>query len=130
MRLNGEILCESEKGADPILVRLFAQLHDCKRENEYEDPEHGLRAAVVAWHLYETGTLGIDKWQMAILEIAIRDHNDGKITDDPTIGVCWDADRLDLLRVGIVPHPRFMSTVTGKQRAGVMTYVVSGKREF
>ena len=37
-------------------------------------------------------------------------------TDDPTIGTCWDADRLDIGRVGIIPHERFMSTAAGKRR--------------
>ena len=30
---------------------------------------------------------------------------------------CWDADRLDLSRVGIVPSEQFMSTKVGKEMA-------------
>jgi hypothetical protein len=33
----------------------------------------------------------------------------------PTIGVCWDADRLDLPRVGTRPTSDRMSTPYGKQ---------------
>ena len=29
---------------------------------------------------------------------------------NPTVGVCWDADRLNLWRVEIKPDPRFLST--------------------
>ena len=41
---------------------------------------------------------------------ALRLHSDGLTTDDPTIGTCWDADRLHLPRVSIVPDPAFLST--------------------
>lgn len=37
-------------GADLRVVELFAFLHDSRRQDEYEDPEHGLRAAdYVRW---------------------------------------------------------------------------------
>ena len=35
---------------------------------------------------------------------------------DPTIGTCWDADRLDLWRVGITPHVRFLCTAAAHDR--------------
>jgi hypothetical protein len=41
-------------------------------------------------------------------------HTDGHITDDPLVGACWDADRLDLPRVGIAPDPRYLSTQAGR----------------
>ena len=37
--------------------------------------------------------------------------------DDATIGTCWDADRLELPRVGIRPDPRYFSTIEGRRRA-------------
>ena len=33
-----------------------------------------------------------------------------------TIQTCWDADRLDLGRVGMMPDPRFLSTEIAKRR--------------
>jgi uncharacterized protein len=36
------------------------------------------------------------------------------------IGACWDADRLDLTRVGIIPDPDMMSTEPGKELAAQM----------
>jgi len=38
-------------------------------------------------------------------------QNDGAIS----IGTCWDADRLDLGRVGVIPSVNFMSTPAGKE---------------
>ncbi|MCA9794566.1 MAG: hypothetical protein KC910_22315, partial [Candidatus Eremiobacteraeota bacterium] len=45
------------------------------------------------------------------------DHEKGRVSQDPTIGACWDADRLDLDRVGKAPDPDLMSTPTGKKLA-------------
>ncbi|MEI6420964.1 MAG: hypothetical protein WCP55_02025, partial [Lentisphaerota bacterium] len=44
---NGLKIAE-KNGADEDVIRLFAYLHDCKRENEYTDPLHGPRAAAYA----------------------------------------------------------------------------------
>lgn len=45
-----------------------------------------------------------------MLETACRDHNQGLIVPDVTIRTCWDADRLDLGRVGMRPDPRLLGT--------------------
>ena len=100
--------------ADKLVVQLFALIHDSKRENENDDPKHGIRAAKHAQELFDQGKLPIDKEQLSVLMEACKYHNDGKTTNDPTIGVCWDADRLDLPRVGIIPNPDLMSTKAGK----------------
>ena len=36
---------------------------------------------------------------MAVLVQALGEHTFGLVSDNPTIGCCWDADRYDLLRV-------------------------------
>lgn len=100
--------------ADKLVVQLFAILHDCCRINEYEDPEHGFRAAKFADELYSKNKLQISPYQLKILKEACQFHNDGQISSDSTIGTCWDADRLDLLRVGIIPDPKLLSTQAGK----------------
>ena len=46
----------------------------------------------------------------ADLNEALRLHSEGRVSADPTIGTCWDADRLHLPRVSIVPDPAFLST--------------------
>jgi uncharacterized protein len=115
---NGTQLCRWT-GADLAVVRCFALLHDCCRRDDGADPRHGVRAAN---HLPEFAKelavlKGLDEKQMRLLDIAIRRHVDGKVSDDPTIGTCWDADRLELGRVGIVPDERLMSTAAGKANA-------------
>lgn len=55
--------------------------------------------------------------QLDLLDYAIRHHTDGLRANDATIGACWDADRLDLGRVGISPSPEFMSTLPGRDAA-------------
>jgi hypothetical protein len=48
------------------------------------------------------------------LFVACRDHNGGPPTSDPTLGVCWDADRINIWRVGITPREEFLSTKPGR----------------
>jgi uncharacterized protein len=58
------------------------------------------------------------------LYVACADHTDGKTTTDPLVGACWDADRLDLGRVGITPNARYLSTEAGRSIAkGLLTLV-------
>jgi len=107
-------LCQ-ETGADETVVRLFAILHDSCRLDDGADPLHGPRAADMLGEISgELFTLAPGR--LELLEYAIRHHTGGQISDDPTIGTCWDADRLDIGRVGIIPHERFMSTAAGKRR--------------
>ena len=110
----GLALCK-ETGADEAVIRLFAILHDSCRLDDGADPLHGPRAADMLGEI--AGSLRmLDPDRLALLEYAIRHHTGGRTSDDPTIGACWDADRLDLGRVGIVPHERFVSTESGHRR--------------
>jgi uncharacterized protein len=105
----------AECGADITVVRLFAVLHDSHRLNEGTDPEHGLRAANWAARL-RGEHFDLTDGQFDLLKMACIWHDAGRVSDDPTIGTCWDADRLDLPRVGITPSARLMSTAAGKRR--------------
>ena len=80
------------------------------RENEHRDPGHGPRAAAFALELHESGLLGISGAQLEQLTYACAEHADGLVSSDPTVAACWDADRLDLPRVGITPRPDLFST--------------------
>ena len=40
-----------------------------------------------------------------------------EFSDDPIIGTCWDADRLDLGRVGVKPNPKLLSTERARSKA-------------
>lgn len=111
---NGDFISKATPGCDPLIVKLFAIIHDSKRENEDHDPEHGQRAATFAKLLFDKKELKISESQLKILMEACEGHDGGLTSLDPTIGACWDADRLDLTRVGIIPNPNLLSTQTGK----------------
>lgn len=113
----GYHLCKMTPEADPQTVLYFAMLHDSMRESDGPDPEHGARAAELAYKLQESGDLELDDEQLATLEEALVYHDKGQIHLDPSIGACWDADRLSLPRVGIKPDPDLMSTEAGKALA-------------
>lgn len=107
-----------QPGVDIFVVRLFAYLHDCLRFDDYMDPEHGYRSAELVLKLREQGLLNeLTEKQVMELHYACYHHNGGDISDNPTIGACYDADRLELIRCGIVPLPELMSTPLGKRIA-------------
>jgi uncharacterized protein len=108
VRENGLLLAE-RTGADPLVVELFAWLHDSRRLNDGWDRGHGPRAAAFAREL-RGHVLDLDDARFELLENACRYHADGLTTGDPTVLTCWDADRLDLGRVGIRPDPRYLCT--------------------
>ena len=104
-------------GADPHVVELFAALHDAQRLSDSHDPRHGRRAAELALEL-EGILFEVTDEQLTLLTEAIATHAGGFVSEDPTIGVCFDADRLDLLRCGIHPHPGLLSTPAARRRIG------------
>ena len=109
---NGLDLAAGTEGADVDVVLLFALFHDSMRLNDGHDPEHGQRGGALAPELRELVPLGDD--HLALLQTACAGHTDGRTSADPTIGACWDADRLDLPRVGITPVAALMSTDAGR----------------
>ena len=110
------LLIAPEVGADIETVQLFAVLHDCCRMDDGGDPEHGPRAAQMVRDLADS-LIRVDSARLETLIFAICHHTDGTTSYDPTIGTCWDADRLDLGRVGIIPSPSRMSTQAGRKIA-------------
>jgi len=112
---NG-LLLATRTQADISVVRLFAVFHDSRRENECCDDGHGARGADFAEKLRGVlFDLPDDAFQL--LQYACTWHTDGLHHDNPTIGTCWDADRLDLGRVGAIPDAAFMSTDFGREVA-------------
>ncbi|MCB1705574.1 MAG: hypothetical protein KDI17_11960 [Halioglobus sp.] len=119
MRHNGLLLAQ-HTGANVRVVEYFAFIHDLGRHNDDHDPEHGERAAAIAENIAgDLIELAAD--ELALLTEACRGHSDGHTLADVTVMTCWDADRLDLGRVGIRPeaarlcnkaarHPEFIST--------------------
>jgi uncharacterized protein len=98
----------TERSADLLVVELFAFLHDSQRHNDDEDYQHGRRAAEYARSL-NTVYFELTATRMNALCKAIEHHSGGKVHDHATIQTCWDADRLDLGRVGIRPSAKFLS---------------------
>lgn len=103
---------------------LFALLHDSQRENEYDDPQHGARAAALLTELCAGGVIELDepdatdkhpspRFWMLVEALTKHEHGHTATREDAAgrvIGTCWDADRLNLWRVGIAPDERFLST--------------------
>ena len=112
---NG-LLVATRSGADETVVRLFALFHDSRRENEGTDPEHGPRGAAMAEQL-RGQYFEVSDEAFALLHYACTWHTEEPQNEDPTIGTCFDADRLDLGRVGIIPDPSYMSTEFGREIA-------------
>lgn len=111
----GNYLAQQTK-ADIEVVDLFAYFHDAKRENEYDDFGHGERASIFVKELYDKKVLNVSKSQLDKLLFACEHHTNPNIkSEDITIQTCWDADRLDLWRVGIVPYKNFLNTDFAKQ---------------
>lgn len=115
--LNGIEIGYPER-ADLHVVLAFALIHDAFRQDDGTDPRHGVRAAqfvIDLWCENQAALAPLDGDQIEKLAQALEGHNDGGTSDDATIGTCWDADRLDLPRVGITPRPEFFSTLTGRR---------------
>jgi uncharacterized protein len=113
VRQNGLRLAEVT-GANPEVVGLFAYLHDSQRLSDGFDPGHGRRAAEFA-----------ERLQGSLFTLADRDlrhlvyacyHHSREITEaEITVQTCWDADRLDLGRIGVRPNPHYLCTAAAKK---------------
>jgi uncharacterized protein len=95
------------------IVRLFAVFHDSRRVNESVDDWHGRRGADLAVEL-RGDLFDLPDDDFDLFYEACAAHTDGLIEGDITVQVCWDADRLDLGRVGIVPSPMKLCTHAAK----------------
>lgn len=100
-------------GASPAVVELFAVFHDACRRGDGRDPEHGRRGAALAAALRGT-LIHLSDRGFSLLQTACTDHTKGMTVADITIQTCWDADRLDLGRVGIVPDPARLCTAAAR----------------
>lgn len=117
---NGQILAHS--GVNPFVVKLFAYFHDACRESNHSDIEHGNRAAKLVESLRGSLLKELTRQEFEQLKTACELHTTTLCTGDPTIDVCFDADRLDLVRCGVTPIPEQMATLQGKFYASNMSY--------
>jgi uncharacterized protein len=110
---NGLLIAEVN-GADREVVTLFALFHDSRRVNEDRDDGHGLRGGELARSL-RGKLVHLDDDRFDLLFEACRLHTEGHTVGDRTLLACWDADRMDLGRVGITPDPRRLGTRAGRK---------------
>lgn len=116
VEFNG-LLLASRTGADITVVRLFALFHDCRRMDDAYDVEHGARAVEFIDRCLAEKRFELDEERLEKLRRACRLHTKERQTGDITIDTCFDADRLDLGRVGICPMEEKMATDAGKKIA-------------
>ncbi|MDM8568523.1 hypothetical protein QUF50_03220 [Thiotrichales bacterium HSG1] len=105
---NGLYICQLND-ADEDVIRLFAIFHDSMRLNDGRDAEHGVRGAEYAKSLLNK-EYELSEEKFELLYYACQYHNKRVVetVKDKTIGTCWDADRLDLRRVGIKPSEKML----------------------
>lgn len=115
VELNGLIIAQ-HTGADETVVRLFAPFHDAMRKSDNMDEGHGAKAAELVTRL-RNNLFTLDEARFELLYYACKHHADGTLSTNPTVGTCWDADRLDIWRVNADPEALYMSTVCGKKLA-------------
>lgn len=108
----GRRLCK-DTGASRNVVSLFSVFHDSRRVNEMRDDGHGARGADLA-HELRGKLFDLPDDEFDQLVFACRHHTEGKKHRDPTIGTCWDSDRLDLGRLEFVVRVRYLSTAPAK----------------
>ena len=116
---NGLALAK-KNGANQRVVTLFAFLHDICRENDGYDLEHGERVKVLILSTIQPEFLHLPSHELELLTYACEFHTNGFTEGDLTVRTCWDADRLDLGRVGIVPDPAYLCTVEAKDEDMIM----------
>ena len=117
---NGHYLADFN-GADKKVLSYFAYFHDCMRENEYRDKGHGPRAAVFAKK--HRDIIPLNAVQFKQLTDACKGHTYGKRPECITINTCWDADRLDLGRVGITPDANRLFNTEAKRIADTWDFL-------
>lgn len=105
--LNNGLLLAEQNGADPDIIIAFSLFHDCRRENEMDDPEHGPRGATLL--RYYAGQVNLTPEALNAAATACEGHTHILHSDDINVATCWDADRLDLMRVHIYPEIHYLN---------------------
>lgn len=112
-----------QEGADLDVIMAFAYLHDSERKNNGEDFAHGPRASKLIDTIRQTQLSFLNDDQIAKLKQACELHTIELRTGDMTIDICFDADRMDLPRVGIIPLPDRMATKQGAEFVSIPDYI-------
>ena len=118
---NADFLWTSD--VNRMVVKAFAYIHDVERVNENDDPQHGPKAAKLVDEIRSSVLSFLNGQEIELLKEACRLHTTTLRTEDATVNACFDADRLDLGRVGITPNPNKMATIQGRILAEKMREV-------
>ena len=100
---------------------LFALFHDSRRANEDIDPRHGSRGAKYARLLQNRISVlkELNEIDFTLLEYACSSHTkidtEHLLVDNLVANICWDADRLDIGRVGFIVDPKYLCTDYAKE---------------
>lgn len=111
-----------QEGADMDVILAFAYLHDAERMHNGRDINHGQRASGLIDAIRHTQLEALSDEQIAKLKRACELHTIQHRTGDITIDICFDADRMDLPRVGIIPDPQRMATKQGAELVANLQY--------
>ncbi len=110
---NG-IRLSAQEGVNVRVIQFFSIFHDCQRKNEYWDKYHGMRGARFAEKNRELVSLNDVDFELLLMACEL--HTSEKNHDNVTIQACFDADRLDLGRVGRFPDPKRLCTPLAKKK--------------
>ncbi len=99
---------------NPKILFYFSFLHDVARESENSDLGHGERAVNLISNNGGAIWLGLTSIEYDELCHTMIQHSHKDAAGTITQQVCWDSDRLDLWRVGIMPDPSYLYTARAK----------------
>lgn len=132
----GLLLADSLKLSEEerLAIALFGWTHDLARTDDNGGNQHSIDGAKYIQYVTDRLFSDFPETTLDVVTTAIRYHSDGMNAEEAlyelpivdnstwsrestlnTIGCCWDADRLDLLRLGIVPDESMMSTPYWKE---------------
>ena len=103
-------------GEDVEAAVIAGFLHDCARVHDGGGTRHAHDSADLAKEILATFYPHVDSDRLCD---GIAHHADGTVTDDPLIGSLWDADRLDLIRLGRETRPHLLSTGLARRVAAL-----------
>lgn len=112
------LMLAEKTDADRDVIIWFAYLHDSQRTDDGIDFNHGPDAARFVDTIRNAFLQELSDTQIIKLKEACRLHTSTHRTGDITVDTCFDADRLDLPRVGVMPDPKRMATEQGAKYAG------------
>jgi len=111
---NGLWIASQDESINKNVVMLFGITHDACRTEEHGEQEHGSNASRLVEKL-QGEFFELEREELELLSYACLMHPYPIVSYEPTVGACWDADRLELTRAGIKVNPRYLSTTIAKE---------------